>query len=207
MWLNVEKCRISKLTYRLPVASSTWFFGQWEYTTFTPNIKEVACAKICQPGHWPLMCAEQVLPIVTHETLNIKSRKHFNKKNPRFSAFTQILSACWIKHVFEKTGSFKYPFMNTGHIWLLQNQGLRDSNRPVITLVVEVMALSLLVSILGDCWLFIPWLALFFFLKWRLACTHSFHSLCQDQSTVGQQAEMTVAERSSQTSVMNSLMK
>ena len=33
---------------------------------------------------------------------------------------------------------------------------------------------------------------LFFFLKWRSACTHQFHSLSQDQSTVAQQAEMTL---------------
>ena len=33
-----------------------------------------------------------------------------------------------------------------------------------------------------------------FFLKWRLARAHKFQSLCKDQSTVAQQAEMTVAE-------------
>ena len=33
----------------------------------------------------------------------------------------------------------------------------------------------------------------FFFLKWRLARAHSFHSLCQDQSTVAQRAESTLA--------------
>ena len=33
-----------------------------------------------------------------------------------------------------------------------------------------------------------------FFLKWRLACTHLFHSLGQDQSTVAQRAELTVTE-------------
>ena len=32
-----------------------------------------------------------------------------------------------------------------------------------------------------------------FFFKWRLAHTHLCHSLCQDQSTVAQWAEMTVA--------------
>ena len=37
---------------------------------------------------------------------------------------------------------------------------------------------------------------LFFFFKWRLAHAHKFHSLWQDQSTVAQQAEMTVAKRS-----------
>ena len=36
--------------------------------------------------------------------------------------------------------------------------------------------------------------ALFFFLKWRSARAHQLHSLCQDQSTVAQRAEMTVAE-------------
>ena len=33
-----------------------------------------------------------------------------------------------------------------------------------------------------------------FFSKWRLARAHKFHSLCQDQSTVAQRAETTVAE-------------
>ena len=37
---------------------------------------------------------------------------------------------------------------------------------------------------------------LFCFVKRRLARTHSFHSLCQDQSTVAQRAEAIVAERS-----------
>ena len=35
---------------------------------------------------------------------------------------------------------------------------------------------------------------LFLFLKWGLARTHWFHSLGQDQSTVAQRAEMTVAK-------------
>ena len=35
--------------------------------------------------------------------------------------------------------------------------------------------------------------AFFFFLKWRLACAHYFHSLSQDQSTVAQRDKMTVA--------------
>ena len=34
----------------------------------------------------------------------------------------------------------------------------------------------------------------FFFLKWRLARAHCFHSLCQDRSTVAQRAETTMAE-------------
>ena len=34
----------------------------------------------------------------------------------------------------------------------------------------------------------------FIFLKWRLARAHQFHSFCQDQSTVAQRAETTVAE-------------
>ena len=40
--------------------------------------------------------------------------------------------------------------------------------------------------------LFIP--RLHFFLKWRLACAHQFHSLGQDQSTVAHQAKTSVAE-------------
>ena len=40
---------------------------------------------------------------------------------------------------------------------------------------------------------FIPSLRFLFF-KRRLACTHSFDSLCQDQCTVAQRAEMTVAK-------------
>ena len=45
---------------------------------------------------------------------------------------------------------------------------------------------------------FIPRMRFWFvcFLKWRLAGAHQFHSLCQDQSTVPQRAEMTVAKRS-----------
>ena len=43
-------------------------------------------------------------------------------------------------------------------------------------------------------WSFIPCLCFFFFfLKWRLPSIHTFHSVCQDQSTVAQQTEMTVA--------------
>ena len=40
-----------------------------------------------------------------------------------------------------------------------------------------------------------------FFLKWRLACAHLFHSLCQDQSTVAQRAETTVGEHFLKSSV------
>ena len=36
----------------------------------------------------------------------------------------------------------------------------------------------------------------FFFLKWRSARAHQLHSLSQEQSTVAQRAETTVAERS-----------
>ena len=40
-----------------------------------------------------------------------------------------------------------------------------------------------------------------FFLKWRLARAHKFHSLSQDQSTVAQRAEKTVTECSMKSSV------
>ena len=33
-----------------------------------------------------------------------------------------------------------------------------------------------------------------FFFKWRSACAHLFHSLCQNQSTVAERTETTVAE-------------
>ena len=39
-----------------------------------------------------------------------------------------------------------------------------------------------------------PACTFFFFLKWRLAHAHQFHSLGQDQSTVAQRAETTVTE-------------
>ena len=39
-----------------------------------------------------------------------------------------------------------------------------------------------------------PACAFFFFFKWRLGRAHKFHSLCQDQSTVAQRVETTVAE-------------
>ena len=35
---------------------------------------------------------------------------------------------------------------------------------------------------------------LHYFLKWRFACAHQFHSLGQDQSTVAQRTETTVAK-------------
>ena len=35
-----------------------------------------------------------------------------------------------------------------------------------------------------------------FFLNWSSACAHKFRSLGQDQSTVAEQAEMTVGKRS-----------
>ena len=41
---------------------------------------------------------------------------------------------------------------------------------------------------------FISCLHFFFFWRWRLACTHWFHFLGQDQSTVAQWAEMTVVK-------------
>ena len=42
------------------------------------------------------------------------------------------------------------------------------------------------------CAVFFP--LFFFFLKWRLARAHLFHSLGQDQSTVAQRAKTTVTE-------------
>ena len=42
---------------------------------------------------------------------------------------------------------------------------------------------------------FIPRLLSFFFLKWRLARAHSFHSLGPDQSAVAQRAETTDCDR------------
>ena len=43
-------------------------------------------------------------------------------------------------------------------------------------------------------------------MTWRLACTFLFHSLCQDQSTVAQQAETTVAECSHQPTTIMKIM-
>ena len=64
---------------------------------------------------------------------------------------------------------------------------------------VQVVAFSSLERILGECSIIRSPSALFsssffFFLKWRLALVHYFHSLCQDQSTVAQRDEMTVAK-------------
>ena len=64
------------------------------------------------------------------------------------------------------------------------------------------MTFSLLARIFGECLTIHSLPALFFLffvvvvvvLKWQLACAHSFLSLCQDQPTVAQWAEMTVAE-------------
>ena len=57
-----------------------------------------------------------------------------------------------------------------------------------------VVAFSLLTRILGESLTIHSSPALFFFLKWRLARTHEFHFLGQDQSTIAQWPEMTVAE-------------
>ena len=57
-----------------------------------------------------------------------------------------------------------------------------------------MVAFSSLVRILGECSAIYSPSAFFFFIKWRLARAHSFHSLGQDQSTVAQEAEMTVAK-------------
>ena len=62
--------------------------------------------------------------------------------------------------------------------------------------LVVVVALLSLARIWGECLTFHspPAHFTFFFLKWRLARAHLFHSLGQDQSTVAQRAETTVAE-------------
>ena len=65
--------------------------------------------------------------------------------------------------------------------------------------VVVVVAYSSLARVMGECLSIHSVPALFssfflFFLKWRLVRTHLFHPLGQDQSTVAQPTEMTVAE-------------
>ena len=66
------------------------------------------------------------------------------------------------------------------------------------TPVLVVVAISSLARILGECsTIHSPpalFFSLFFFLMWRLARPHLFHSVYQDQSTVAQRAEMTVAK-------------
>ena len=58
-----------------------------------------------------------------------------------------------------------------------------------------VVAFSSLARIFGECsTIHTTPMFVCFFLKWRLARAHEFQSLCKDQSTVAQQAEMTVAE-------------
>ena len=59
-----------------------------------------------------------------------------------------------------------------------------------------VVAFSSRARLLGECSTVHspPALFFFFFLKWRLAHAHWFHSLDQDQSTVARQAETTVTE-------------
>ena len=59
--------------------------------------------------------------------------------------------------------------------------------------VLVAVASSSLAKISGKCSTVHPPPALFF-LKWRLARVHWFHSLGQDQSTVAQRVETTVAE-------------
>ena len=44
------------------------------------------------------------------------------------------------------------------------------------------------------CWHSFSTCAFFFFLKWRSARAHYFHSFCLDQPTVAQRAETTVVE-------------
>ena len=58
-----------------------------------------------------------------------------------------------------------------------------------------VVAFSSLAKIWGECSTIYSTPALFLW-KWRLARAHLFHSLCQDQSTVAQRSETTVAESS-----------
>ena len=78
--------------------------------------------------------------------------------------------------------------------------------------VVVVVAFSSLARILEECSTIHSPPALFFFFgggvggvegkgEWELARVHSFHSLCQDQSTVAQRAETTVAKCSLKCSV------
>ena len=66
-------------------------------------------------------------------------------------------------------------------------------------LVVVVVAFPSLARISGECsYHSFPTCVFvcFVFFKWRLAYPHWFHSLCQDQSTVAQWAERTVAKGS-----------
>ena len=63
-----------------------------------------------------------------------------------------------------------------------------------LMVVVAVVDFSSLARILGECSTIHSPPALFFFLKRTLARAHQFHSLGQDQSTVAQQTETTVAE-------------
>ena len=64
----------------------------------------------------------------------------------------------------------------TGFAWLIKG-------RPAISRSVEVVAFSSRARILGEYSIIHPPPALFF-VKWRLARAHQFHSLGQDQSTL-----------------------
>ena len=72
----------------------------------------------------------------------------------------------------------------------------QDATRsPTTVVLVLVGAFFARAEILGECSTVqsLPSLSLFF-LKWRLARAHLFHSLGQDQSIVAQRAEMTVTD-------------
>ena len=57
-----------------------------------------------------------------------------------------------------------------------------------------MVAFSLLARILGECSAIHSLPVLFVVVKWRLVRAHYLHTLGQDQSTVAQRAETTVAE-------------
>ena len=71
----------------------------------------------------------------------------------------------------------------------------------VLVVVVVVLAFFSLAKIFGECSTIHSTPALFFFLKWRLGFAHYFHSSCQDQSTVAQQAETIPGQRHSQSTL------
>ena len=100
--------------------------------------------------------------------------------------FALISNRCYLCHNFQQIFLCHDPSQQL--LCIVCKHSTTSSMTGVPTVV--VVAFSSLERIWGECQtIHSPPVHFFFFLKWRLTHTHSFHSLCLDQSTVAQQTK------------------